>query len=76
MIPIRPDAPWGLWGTSRILLLCAVHCSSEVAAEPRPASIAAWSVNAARGGGRGADLKFTHLTTKAARAPARSGDMS
>ena len=64
MIPVRPDAPWGLWGTSRILLLCAVLCSSVATAEPRQAWIASWGVNAERGGGRGADLKFTHLTTK------------
>ena len=64
MIPIRPDAPWGLWGTSRILLLCAVPCSSAATAEPRQAWIASRGVNAERGGGRGADLKFTHLTTK------------
>ena len=61
MIPVRPDAPWCLWG---ILLLCAVHCSTAVTAEPRPASNASGGVNAERGGGPGADLKFTHLTTK------------
>jgi hypothetical protein len=63
MIPIRPDAPWGLWGTSRIVLLCAAHCSSAVAAPPRPASTAAWGIDAERGGGGEADFKFTHLTT-------------
>ena len=64
MIPVRPDAPWGLWGTGCILLPCAVLCSSVATAEVRQASIASWGVNAVRGGGRGADLKFTHLTTK------------
>jgi PAS domain S-box-containing protein len=63
MIPIRPDARCGLWGTSRILLLCAAHCSSAVAAPPRPAWTAALGVDAGRGGGGAADLKFTHLTT-------------
>jgi hypothetical protein len=63
MIPIRPDAPCGLWSTSRILLLCAAHCSSAVAAEPRPSWTASWGVDAERGGGGGADLTFKHLTT-------------
>ena len=62
MIPIRPDAPCALWGTSRILLLCAVHYSSAVTAEPRQAGIPSRGVHAERGGGE-ADLKFTHLTT-------------
>ena len=61
MIPVRPDAPWCLWG---ILLLCAVHCSAAVTAEHRPASNASGRVGPERGGGPGADLKFTHLTTK------------
>ena len=63
MIPIRLDPPWGLWGKSRILLLCAVACLSAATAEPRQVGIASPGVNAERGGGRGADLKFTHLTT-------------
>ena len=36
---------------------------SAATAEPRQAGIASPGVNAERGGGRGADLKFTHLTT-------------
>jgi hypothetical protein len=63
MIPTPSNTRWGLRGTTRILLLCAVACSSAVTAEPRQGGMASWDVNAERGGGPGADLKFTHLTT-------------
>src|SRR5512139_3118331 len=61
--PFRSDAHRGLSGTSRMLLLCAAHCSSAVAAPARPAWTTAWSVDAERGGAGEAALKFTHLTT-------------
>ena len=63
MIPTRPNTPWRLWGTSRIVLLCAVQCSSAATAEPRQAGIASPGSTPSARGGRGADLKFTHLTT-------------
>ena len=63
MIPIRPDAP-GACGARAASCSCAPFLgSSAVTAEPRPAWIASSGVNAERGGGLGADLKFRHLTT-------------
>ena len=63
MVTIRPNATWGAWGTSWTLLLCSLHCSYALAAEPRPAGIASLGVNAQHGYARVTDLKFTHLTT-------------
>ena len=56
MITIRQNTAWGLRGASRILLLCIIHASYAVAAEPRPAKVA--SVE-------GTNTPFAHLTTKA-----------
>jgi PAS domain S-box-containing protein len=47
----------GLAGASRILLLCIIHASCAVAAEPRPAKVAIVE---------GTNTRFAHLTTKAA----------
>jgi ligand-binding sensor domain-containing protein len=63
MVTIRPTAAWGLWGTVEILLLCSLHCSYALAAEPRTAGVAPRSVHAQHGYARVTDLKFTHLTT-------------
>ena len=38
MITIRQNRAWGLRGTNRILLLCIIHVSYVVAAQPRPAT--------------------------------------
>ena len=38
MITIRQNTAWGLRGASRILLLCIIHASYVVAAQPRPAT--------------------------------------
>ena len=37
MITIRQNKAWGLRGANRILLLCIIHVSYVVAAQPRPA---------------------------------------
>ena len=63
MVTVRANATWDAWGTSRTLLLCSLHCSYALAAEPRPARIASLGVNAQHGYARVTDLKFTHLTT-------------
>jgi ligand-binding sensor domain-containing protein/signal transduction histidine kinase len=77
MIAIRQNIAWGLRGASRILLLCIVHVSSVVAAQPRPAT--GFAHPTTKAGARGErhfqnihaqgghalveDLKFAHLTT-------------
>ena len=38
MITIRQNIAWGLRGANRILLLCIIHVSYVVAAQPRPAT--------------------------------------
>ena len=56
MITVRQNTGCGLRATSRILLLCFVHASYAVAAEPPPAQVAI---------GRAKYTRFAHLTTKA-----------
>jgi hypothetical protein len=56
MITIRQKTP-GLHATSRIILLCVVHASYAVAAEPRPAQIPSADER---------NTRFSHLTTNAA----------
>jgi ligand-binding sensor domain-containing protein/signal transduction histidine kinase len=56
MITIRQKTP-GLHAASRIILLCVVHASYAVAAEPRPAQIPSADER---------NTRFSHLTTNAA----------
>jgi ligand-binding sensor domain-containing protein len=56
MIIIRQNTAWGLRSASRILLLCIIHASYAVAAEPRPAKIAI---------AQHRNTRFAHLTAKA-----------
>ena len=56
MITIRQNTACSLRAASRILLLCIVHASYAVAAEPRPAKVAI-------GGAK--NTRSSHLTTKA-----------
>jgi PAS domain S-box-containing protein len=56
MITIHQNTAWGLRGASRIVLLCIIHASYAVAAEPRPAKIAI---------AEGRTTRFAHLTRKA-----------
>ena len=56
MITIRQKTP-GLQAASRIFLLCVVHASSAVAAEPRPAQIPSADER---------NTRFSHVTTNAA----------
>src|SRR3974390_3301532 len=56
MITIRQNPAWGLGGASQIFLLCIIHASCAVAAEPRPAKIAI---------AEGRTTRFAQLTTKA-----------
>jgi PAS domain S-box-containing protein len=56
MITIRQNTAWGLRGASPILLLCIIHASGAVPAEPRPAKVAIVE---------GTKTGFAHLRTKA-----------
>jgi len=78
MITIRQNTGLGLRGASRILLLCVIHATYAVAAEPRPAKIGIaegrytrFAPPTTEAGLRGdregragvGDVRFTHLTT-------------
>jgi ligand-binding sensor domain-containing protein len=68
MITIRQDLAWGFRRAKRILLLCTIHVSFFVAAQPRPGTgspLREFQSFDARGGHtRVIDLKLAHLTTK------------
>ena len=38
MITIRQNTVWGLRAATRVLLLCTIHASYALAAEPHPAT--------------------------------------